>query len=203
VSLTVSDGSDSQSITIENYILVSTIPGQAAMPTGETFINTGIFPLTYEYETSGAENADTYIWELLPAEAGSVTGNGQTATVEFTDIWVGIATMKVKGVNDCGEGEFSESLEIECDFEYTTNENVLNEISIFPNPTTDNINIDFGKLAGQEFDVSILNSLGEIVVKEFVITESYQASLENNAPGVYYIAISGKDVRIFEKLILK
>jgi len=203
VSLSISDGTDTHTINMEDYIAVNAVPSQASIPSGDTSVNTGISPLIYEYETSGAENADAYSWELLPVDAGSVTGNGQTATVEFTDTWVGIATLKVKGVNDCGDGEFSDSLEIECDFEYGANENVLNEILIYPNPTSGLLNIDFGKHTGQLFDVSIINNLGETVMKLKNQSEETKFKLVNQEPGIYFIFVSNSNESFYEKLILK
>jgi hypothetical protein len=52
------------------------------------------------------------MWELLPAEAGTVTGTTTTGVVDLSTTYTGTATIKVKGMNDCGEGEFSSELTI-------------------------------------------------------------------------------------------
>jgi hypothetical protein len=64
------------------------------------------------YTTTGAANATSYIWIVEPAEAGTLTGTSTSATLDLSSAFSGPATIKVKGVNDCGEGEFSTGLAI-------------------------------------------------------------------------------------------
>lgn len=84
------------------------LPGQAAKPIGvnEICIN----ETNTEYITIGANKATSYIWEISPSEAGTITGNGLTATVYWSNTYTGIAEVKVKGQNNGGIGEFSEPI---------------------------------------------------------------------------------------------
>lgn len=85
-------------------------PGQAALPYGpESVCNdeTGVI-----YSTNGAPDAETYIWELTPKEAGVVTGTGVDATVDFDPGFTGAAQLVVTGENDCGLGLASDPLNI-------------------------------------------------------------------------------------------
>jgi hypothetical protein len=47
--------------------------------------------------------------------AGTVSGNGSTVTINWTPGWSGIAHVKVKGINSCGTGPYSDSLAIVID----------------------------------------------------------------------------------------
>lgn len=201
VSLTISDGTDTQTINMEDYISVETIPFIPGTPQGPGGAIS--YPgNTDDYTTSGSANANSYIWEIEPAEAGTLTQNNETCTVDWTDWWVGTATVKVMALNYCGESEYSEGFDVEVVISNVRNAASEN-ISIYPNPTTDNINIDFGKLTGQKFEIEVVNSLGETVVIESKVTDSYRVYLENEKPGIYFISITGKDLKIFEKVILK
>lgn len=65
-----------------------------------------------DYETSGSDDADTYVWQLSPTEAGTITGSGLSATVEWDVAFTGLAYVSVYGVNDCGDGNPSTELEV-------------------------------------------------------------------------------------------
>jgi len=80
----------------------------AEKPTGTTDICQGT--LANNYTTTGATYATSYIWELTPATAGTITGTTITGVVDLASAFTGTATVKVKGINDCGEGEFSSEL---------------------------------------------------------------------------------------------
>ncbi len=65
-----------------------------------------------EYSTTGAINADYYIWQLNPAGAGVITGNTTVATVDWDGSFTGTAQITVQGANICGPGATSEPLEV-------------------------------------------------------------------------------------------
>jgi hypothetical protein len=80
----------------------------AEQPTGTTDVCQGT--LENNYITAGAPNASSYIWELIPATAGTIHGTTTTGVVDFAPSFTGTATVKVKGMNECGEGDFSSEL---------------------------------------------------------------------------------------------
>jgi PKD repeat protein len=91
-------------------VSVMTIPGDASIPTGSTALCLGIAGNLFT--TAGATDATSYFWTLLPVEAGTVTVNGLNATVDLAAGFIGNATLKVKGMNDCGEGNLSPELSL-------------------------------------------------------------------------------------------
>jgi len=110
VKLIVSDGEDSDTLTIENFITVSDVPGVAAMPAGPTEFC--MDPLNSSYNTTGVTGATEYEWKLEPDNAGFITGVGTTATVDWDETFTGDASISVAGVNYCGTGDFSNVLTV-------------------------------------------------------------------------------------------
>jgi hypothetical protein len=92
------------------YIYMTSIPAMAATPTGSTDECNN--HTSVPYETNGAANATSYNWELTPSAAGTITGEDETAFVDWAIDFTGTAFISVQGINDCGEGEFSNELEV-------------------------------------------------------------------------------------------
>ena len=63
---------------------------------------------TSNYQTSPAAGAWYYEWMLSPEEAGSITGSGIEATVNWVKNWEGQAEITVRSWNDCGYSDWSE-----------------------------------------------------------------------------------------------
>jgi len=107
VTLDVSDGSTFSTLVNENMIETRVIPAQPDIPVGETEVcNDGI----YTYSTQPVTYADTYVWEVLPADAGIITGSGTEVTFEAASDWTGIYTIAVRADNSCGDGTMSGTL---------------------------------------------------------------------------------------------
>lgn len=95
---------------MEKTVEISTIPEAAAMPEGPVAVcmdQTGL-----EYTTAGAVGASLYTWVIYPAEAGTVSGTTTTALVDLATGYKDPFTLKVVGINDCGEGAWSGELSI-------------------------------------------------------------------------------------------
>jgi hypothetical protein len=108
LTLTAEDGDETVSDSMSLDLMP--LPATCALPEGETTLCIGT---EYEiYSTAAAANTEDYIWVLSPEEAGTIAYEGTTATVNWNPEWTGMAQLSVLGVNDCGEGELSEALEI-------------------------------------------------------------------------------------------
>ncbi len=110
VSLTVSNGTETNTLVLENYITVSAVPETLPAPTGPTTVcaNSGYT----SYNTTGLTGITTYDWLLEPSDAGNVSGTGLTVTVIWTNGFLGEATLKVAGENNCGTGAYSNPINI-------------------------------------------------------------------------------------------
>ncbi len=201
VSLTVSDGTDSHTINMEDYISVVSNPLIPGVPQGpESAIS--MPGVTDDYSTSGSTNAASYSWVIEPTEAGTITESGTTCTVDWTDYWEGTATIKVKAINDCGESEYSDGFDVWVIIEGVGSAE-SKSIAIYPNPTSGNFAINLSKYSGQSFNVSIINSLGKTIIEKKNQSEKFEFKFENQEPGIYFIFVSNLNVSFYEKLILK
>jgi hypothetical protein len=91
------------------YVHMIPAQGQASEPVGpENPCNDEIS----EYNTPGAANADSYIWTLQPSEAGILTPDGNSCTVDWEGSYSGTAFLSVTGENTCGMGAQSNDLGI-------------------------------------------------------------------------------------------
>ena len=111
VSLTVSDGTSSNTFNALEYLIVMDEVNVPNQPAGDTEICQDAPNGTYN--TSGNPAYVTnWIWDLNPATAGTITPNGSIAVVNWSATFAGTALLKVKTSNLCGESAWSDALEI-------------------------------------------------------------------------------------------
>ena len=82
-------------------VITHPLPLKAALPVGDT--NLCEAGPDQFYFTDGGQYSTSYVWTLLPPEAGTVSGNGQQCAVTWNPSWVGFAELTALAVNDCGE----------------------------------------------------------------------------------------------------
>lgn len=206
VTLTVSDGVDTSTLVMADYIHAFSIPSVPGTPAGDNYICTN-YVTSSEYTTSGATNTVSYIWELEPAAAGSVSGSGTTATVSWTPDWEGIASIKVKGYNQaCGEGSFSESFNITCAICTGVNENAEKPIiKIFPNPSNGQFTVKFYTQANPT-RITVSNLLNKTVYSgdlEAGKGKAYNIDLSELSEGVYFIRLKSGNYEEIQKMIIQ
>jgi PKD repeat protein len=205
VTLEVSDGSSTSVITLENYITVSPVPGAAVTPVGEDEVCTNT-TFTSEYTTTGVAYATSYLWDISPSEAGTISWDGLTATVDWTLNWEGTAYIKVKGINDCGEGDFSDDLLVYCSvctgFEEMTDPE---KIQVFPNPSNGKFTVQFEENYGTT-EVMVLNVLTEVVYTEKTVAERgsrLEIDIRDVSEGVYFIKLKNDRSEIVRKIVIR
>jgi hypothetical protein len=204
VTLTVSDGVESNTITLENYITVMSTPEIPATPEGPTSVVSYPGEIS-DYATMGSVNANTYTWNIEPAGAGTLIENDTSCSVDWTDYWEGTAYLKVKAINECGESDFSESLEISCYISDIANIS-NNEIQIIPNPNDGRFTIHLGAIQPDKSELKILDNLGKIVyIKRLKSLENslLKLNLEELNSGVYFLILNTETSIIKEKIIIK
>nr|NQU93857.1 T9SS type A sorting domain-containing protein [Bacteroidota bacterium] len=98
--------------TISDQVTVNVMqmPEIPEMPEGETDLCLGVYQTVYM--TNGSTGSDTYYWMISPEEAGTIDGTGLTATVTWDEDFTGMVSVMVAGMNDCGEGDMSDELEV-------------------------------------------------------------------------------------------
>lgn len=206
VTLTVSDGTTNHTVMFEDYITVDETPEQPATPVGEDMVCIN-FVWQTAYTTSGSSNASSYSWDLEPAEAGTVSGSGLTGLVDWNQDYTGTATLKVQGMNACGEGAFSDEFMVTVDICGGVNEAGEKMFRVYPNPTKNQITITSGNNNLGELKVSVWDNLGNNVIGEQHVNtlenKNISLNLNNLNAGVYYIVLEGTAGIFREKLIVR
>jgi PKD repeat protein len=110
VLLEVSDGIETSQIYMANYITVGAVPEICPAATGITYLCASWG--NSSYNTVGLTGISLYDWVLEPTEAGTISGTGKNVTAIWADDFLGVATLKVAGVNYCGIGVYSNPLTI-------------------------------------------------------------------------------------------
>jgi gliding motility-associated-like protein len=82
-------------------------PGSIA---GPQFYCAGVGPL--QYSVPPVIGADSLVWTITPANAGTVSGNGTTVTVNWSNTFTGIARLGVRAARACGLSPSSPLLEV-------------------------------------------------------------------------------------------
>ncbi|TSA24696.1 MAG: hypothetical protein D4R67_11330 [Bacteroidetes bacterium] len=91
-------------------IHVRPFPEQPVVPSGPTPLCQG--SANTSYTISQAQNALSYVWDLSPAAAGTISGDDTVGTVTWNSSFTGLASVKVKSVNDCNESSWSDPFDI-------------------------------------------------------------------------------------------
>jgi hypothetical protein len=146
----------------------------------------------------GAGNASSYSWEISPANAGILEENGTECTVTWSEDYTGPVNvmLKVKGINDCGEGEFSEEFMIEIE---NLGVNELAEdlgVSIYPNPNQGTFTLELNTNKVDKVNIRIMNSTGHLVYQEMDVQvgKAYRKLLDisREAKGIYLVMIQSE-----------
>ncbi|HPE55698.1 MAG TPA: C25 family cysteine peptidase [Bacteroidales bacterium] len=206
VTLEVSDGNETVSITFENYITVMTAPEQAATPDGDAEVCTNQVTSS-DYTTNGAAMATSYEWSIEPNEAGTVSGTGTTAMITWTPNWEGTASITVLGVNDCGNGVVSEQYDVLCSVCTGIEEQNIEKISIYPNPNNGIFTVEFGKVLTQDVTIKVLNTLGQTVYEEAEVSVNSgfarTIDLSSEYKGMYFLVIENYQGSTVNRIIIR
>lgn len=119
VTLTVSDGTTTSTLTRQAYIQAFGNPDAPAQPTGDSAFCQGVFQS--EYTTTGAANANDYEWILNPVESGTLNTTWNIATVTWNPQFSGVATLRVRQHTPCGLSEWSEARTVEIAYQPLVN----------------------------------------------------------------------------------
>ena len=116
-----------------------------------------------QYSVEASDMFTSYTWKLEPADAGTMTQNGNTASIAWNmshpDTNVKLSVM---GHNDlCGDSEWSEALIIALRGHGIDEVNET-KVNVHPNPTNDIINVSIENLTS-DVQITLYNSVGQAV----------------------------------------
>jgi hypothetical protein len=190
------------------WIKVLPLPSTPAKPSGLEYV--GLLTGTQSvYTIPAADSAESYTWTLDPAEAGALTvsENGLECSIDWASTFTGQVSLKVKGLNECGEGYDSDPLAITVANTYGVGENESGpELTVFPNPNSGSFQLTIKDLT-DIVSVRVINSTGEVIFREDDVEISGKHSkiidLSVQPAGVYYLRVEGQHSMIDRKIVLQ
>ena len=113
----------------------------------------------------------------------------------------------MKGINSCGEGVFSESLQIEAYIcEGVNNPKDPYAFEIFPNPASGEFSIYAETQQDKQVELQIINTQNKLAYKATIDLNSQQSRKTINpgnlAEGVYYVILSDGRNQSIRKLMI-
>ncbi len=207
VQLTMTATDDEGGTVVDEMVLnfIET-PDSPSTPNGPDYVDILTTPVS-EYSIDPVEFASSYEWKLDPTEAGDITGDGTSATVTWNLSYVGTATVSVKAINDCGESDFSEELDVTVDNTVSVAEIPSGwGLEAYPNPTNGELNIRISGNDSRNIQMKIVSMVGKVFMKEeFNATEgsfNKQMNLSNLPDGIYFLILEGNDIMITKKVLI-
>lgn len=203
VTLTLT-ASDSQGNSDTDNLLLVILP-LPAMPnglSGETPVCAGYL---YPYTCQPIADALSYEWVLTPAEAGEIQeSNENEITVLWSSQYFATATLTVRGLNDCGYGDFSEEFVVSVDDCTSIGETAASGFSITPNPASDRLHITMPAMTSGTATIKIFSVTGKLMLQEEHFSSSEEiildvASLKN---GMYLLEFYNDNFSEVHKLII-
>jgi hypothetical protein len=183
-------------------------PEMAAIPQGPIAVDL-FSTFESEYSTDGSLGADEYEWLFEPLEAGSTSSiDLTTVRVTWNPEFLGEVTLRVRGVNECGPGDWSEALLITVyntvGFEDGTE---AMDVRISPNPGSGMFYLNFAGQPSEDVDVSVMNLLGETVFSKSGLSVdgdfTERIDLQGVPGGIYMLRVESRSGTVVEKFIIQ
>jgi hypothetical protein len=206
VFLTTTTGLQTQTSAKVGYVNIR--PGaDVTDPAGPQIVCTNNLGQTTDYVTNSA-SATSFIWDFYPATgAGTLTNNGATATIAWNHNWYGTASIRVKGINDCGEGEWTEYMDISAvNCTGLDDNDNAQPITVYPNPAHKDLNITLVSRAPETVEIRLMNALGKLMANEVVQVNGKTTTTINVSrmpEGMYFLSINGKELKSSQKITIQ
>ena len=199
IDATLCSTSKTSAVTINNLV---SVPVKPQGPVEVDLYSLG----NSDYTVTSTAYAESYVWQILPAEAGIISGTTTNANVIWNSTFRGMARINVKAVNNCGESTWSENFEVNV---YSSlgigGKNSNLGVSLSPNPNNGNFVLSVTTPGKDVLAIRIMAANGSVVYEKSGIesngnyTEAMNLSV---APGTYNITISKPDGYVVKKFVV-
>ncbi len=206
VTLTLSLWDDESNMIQDDMVLGFAFPPDAPpTPEGPDYVDL-LVTVTSDYTTLGIEDVNEYAWYLEPEDAGTIEGTRLTGTVTWDPDYLGTAYVSVSGINECGEGDVSDSFEVTVDNTVGIRESLdYLSLVVAPNPSTGIFYLDIVAASGT-VNFKIINLLGLTVYQESIQLDGQLRKvidLGNSPNGIYFLVIEDHHSQLTRKIIKK
>lgn len=154
------------------------------------------------YETNEIEAATSYEWILTPAQAGNLTSTENECQIEWSKTYEGTASLKVRGSNECGFGNWSPLFDILVENCSGINKVVSNKIIIYPNPANGLFYVKTGFPDNIKVRITITNISGIKIYEHEGMDNDFTIDLKNVSNGIYYIKFETEEHTLVKKIMI-
>jgi hypothetical protein len=192
----VNDGSS-----VSNGYLVVTVnplPLVPVMPIGADTVDLEITP-SGVYGISGLSGAESYVWELMPASAGTILGSDTMVTINWSPDYLGEAVIRVKSANSCGQSLFSPDKRVIVVKSTGKGEYELPTLVIYPNPN-DGLFLIKSSMAISK--VIIRDALGK-TIDVVDLPDAFHRYEYSLADGAYLVHVFINEKEYVRKIVVK
>ncbi len=206
VVLTLTLTNDQNEVVTDEFTLVINAgPAAPQTATGPEYIDLFLTEIS-GYSVAEMEDVLDYAWYIDPAEAGTIVGTGLTAKVTWNPDYLGMAYISVAAIDECGEGEPAEALEVTVDNTVGTGDIIAEniEVDIYPNPGQGLFNIMLTSAQNGIQSVKLTNILGETILEKSIRTNDskvYQLNLEEMPDGIYFLIVGNGEKMVTKKIV--
>ncbi|MBX2957646.1 MAG: PQQ-dependent sugar dehydrogenase [Cyclobacteriaceae bacterium] len=122
-------------------------------------------------------------------------------TTEYTDVVNNAEayTYRVKAYNDGGESDYAYAENVVVSLSELLNTG----ITVFPNPTANEVHISFPTYYSEATNISIINVMTQTIESVTTMDTKVTFNLENQSPGFYLVEIKNRVGKTTRKLIIK
>jgi hypothetical protein len=191
----------------EITISIKPLPEIPVQPAGVDSVDVYWVDMT-DFTITEATNAISYVWTIMPEDAGTISGDGLTATVTWNEEFAGKATISVQSVNDCEISDYSEAKEVTV--YNTTGFDDLSQfasIKVIPNPNNGSFTLEIESEVNDIVSLRIMNSIGSMVFKEDNVSLNgsfiKNIDLSQFEDGIYYLFIDSEKIHRTEKILIQ
>lgn len=178
-------------------VTVKTVPSMPSMPDGPDQVNVQN-TLTSDYSTS--TGADSYVWQLDPPAAGTISGTTANAQVTWNTGFIGNAVISVKGTNSCGESVVSPVKTTQV-LNTTGIDEDASGIRVVTSGTNGYISVIMNTTASQA-NVRLLDLSGRLLVNTSIPGQGTYQINQQVKPGVYIIVVDAGISKLNKKIMV-
>ncbi len=199
------EASDGAMVSDSQTYLVLMTPEAAAILWEQDSVYTVLTPSTV-IEGEAAAYAGEYVWMLTPETSGTMTYDGQMATIDWNTLYSGEATIGYQGLNMCGEGELTEKMVFVSNATDIAELNNVQSLSIFPNPNNGSFIVSLQLTSESAIQLQLLDGVGREVWKQNVAaTDHVQVNCHPTKlpAGFYQLIIHTENQRLVKKIVVQ
>ncbi|HPE87803.1 MAG TPA: C25 family cysteine peptidase [Bacteroidales bacterium] len=203
LTLTASGNTPCTEVSDELLISIIPLPETPEIPQGPEVVD--LFYISESvYSIEPLTNISAYEWVAEPEYAVVLqpVEDGSSVIAQWNNDYEGEVILTVRGHNSCGEGEYSEGLEIVIGNTvgiFAQN----NKLSMYPNPTEGYIYVTFP--SGVFSRIIVFSLTGDRLLEKSIGAEAIQENIDLRqlCSGVYFITLNGDNHKVTKRLLIK